>query len=464
VARLNAWFGEYPMLAGIAFGVLVVAVLVVVFGVLMHRSGLSLRPLVWFVVLLALVAGPQAVVHVLDVVAYQRQSATAPVDAMPAAVPPPSDVWPGDPARKADAPAAPPGPGPVPWDTVFGPDADPVLMVDPRTSLETVLGAAEEARLSFAASGASALAARFASPDAAAAAFERYIRIFQFASTTGNAAVGVTGQRYGGLSEWNHVVRAGNELYAWTGPDRADVIAKRERALGRLDGSAHTPAALADAAPATLQRAHETRLVSGNLGWQVMVPFAAVNLIAVVLWFFWGAAWAARTEPAPVAPGPADVLRGRLLAAYGGESPVTGAVQPDGSVVLDWNYADARWLDHMRAHRMKRTHRLVLHFDEAARTVRVRELWSAFDASAGAGSARLEWHADSGIQFFRLEQRRVFGAQLDAAGRPAGALGAGYTFDLQAMKQPAVDAVTAAGWRWQPALVNGPAWLRWLTG
>ena len=38
-----------------------------------------------------------------------------------------------------------------------------------------------------------------------------------------------------------------------------------------------------------------------------------------------------------------------------------------------------------------------------------------------------------------------------------------YTFNLQEMKSPLVDAVTRAGWDWRPTVWQGPAWLRWLT-
>jgi hypothetical protein len=456
VADLNHWLTEYPMLAGIAFGAVVLVILVVVLDVLMRRSGMSRKPLVWFVVLMGLVAGPQAVVHVLDVVAFERQR----IEVAPASH---EQV----PVRPAAAPAS--LLQPVPWEAVLGPQPDPALMVDPRIGLAAVLGTAEEARLSFTRTGASALAARFASPAAAAEALRAYVTFFQFAAATGNAAVGWTGRRYG-MSEWNHVVAAEHELYAWTGPDRDSVISRRESALGPLDDLGHAPAVLPPVAPEPFQhtraaRAHEVRLVSDNLSLGVMVPLVAGNVLAVVLWFLRGAAWAARVAPAgSVKPMPAAEVRRRLVAAYGTDSPISATERPDGGVVLDWKWADARWLDLMRVHRMKRTHRLVLVPDEAARTVRVREYWSAFDASAGAGGVRAHWRAATGIEFFRVEQQRILGAVLDGAGRPAGELHRTYRFDSGAMKRPAIDAVTGAGWRWQPTLYNGPAWLRWLTG
>ncbi|MCQ8102703.1 hypothetical protein NP590_01190 [Methylomonas sp. SURF-2] len=442
---LSLWLSEYPLLAGMAFGLFVLLLLGLVFGTLMRRAGMSLKPLVWFFVLMLLVAGPQAVMHILDVLAFQKQRAAVPS---------------AEPGATGDRQLA-----PIPWQQVFGPDADPDLIVDPRQPLQVILGEAEQAALSFSKRATSALAARFSSPAQAARARTLYAGFFQFAQATGSDALGWTAQRYAGAGEWNHVVVAGAELYAWTAADRDSVIEQRERALGPMGAAGLTPLSLSGTQTARPKRAHEARLVTDNLDWRFMLPFAIVNLAAAVLWFFWGAAWAARTSPKTTAPpAPATALIGKLLSAYPSESAVKTVLNPDGSITLDWNYADAAWFDLMRAHRMKRTQRLLLQPDPAGHTVRVREYWSSFDASAGVNGLRLSWYAATGIQFFRLEQQREFGVQLGAGGRPNGALSHAYRFDLQAMKQPAIDAVTAAGWRWQPVLLTGPGWLRWLTG
>lgn len=214
-------------------------------------------------------------------------------------------------------------------------------------------------------------------------------------------------------------------------------------------------------------RAHEARLVTGSLGWQVMVPFAALNFALVVLWVFRGGAWAARAA-SPLAGSPVpvgvDELRRRLLAACREHDLLVVTAGDDGTVTLDWRHGDARWIDLARLHRATRTQRLVLHLDEADHTVRVCEYWGAFDASAGADGLRLQWRRAAGIRFFDREHDRVFGAQVDARGRPTGALSRVLAVDAQAMKRPAMAAVTGAGWRWQPVLWRAPPVLRWLTG
>lgn len=460
--RLALWFREYPMVAGIGLALLLGLVVGGLIGTLMSRSGLSLKPLVFFFVFLAIVGGPQAVIHALDAVAFHRRAAAIPATSAPVAVPP--------------AEAAPPTSsiGPVPWDRVFGPNADPSLMVDPRIGLGAILSGADDGKLSFNTQGESALAARFPSEAAAAQALERYFTFFQFGDLTGNDTVGWTGRRYQGQGEWNHVVRAGRELYAWTGASRLSVVTRRESVLGALGAAGNAPAAPVSGPGSSsgggatrAVRAHEARLVSGRIASKpsILIPFVGINLLVAVLWFFKGSAWAARVPGASgTRPQSAAEVQSRLAALGTPESPVTVTASDDGrEIELHWRWADARWRDWMRQHRRVRVHRLVLRLDPATSTVRVREYMTAMDASAGLDGVRLTWMRATGIQFFQWERQTVFGAQLDAAGRWTGDWSRVSAFDLQALKAPAIGVVTQSGWTWQPVLVDGPSWLRWLT-
>ncbi len=110
-----------------------------------------------------------------------------------------------------------------------------------------------------------------------------------------------------------------------------------------------------------------------------------------------------------------------------------------------------------------RIHKLVLEFDADAHKVRIREYWSAFDASAGVGGVRLDWKAATGMMFFQVEHTLVIGAQLGPDGKPTGELSKAYTFNLQTLKYPLIEAVTGGGWTWQPVMWTAPASLRWLT-
>jgi hypothetical protein len=439
--RTFSWIRENPQFAALAFAVAVLALVLTVLAITMTRAGASLRPLVWFFGFVAIVAGPQAAVHLLD--GFVLRAARSPGPNTPAV---------------AAAPLAEAQRTPVAWERVFGTDADPALITDAKRGLAAILNDTSEAKLSFSREGASALAARFASEAAAARALDAYARFFAFAQAQGSDAQGWTARRHGGQGEWVHIVTAGRELYAWTGANRDAVLAHRWRALGPVGEIAPRSAAG--------DNAHGPILVSRKLSRHagLMAGIVSLNLIAAGLWFFKGSAWAARIEGSnATVPASASMLRNELVGLAAGDAPIATTARPDGAIEVNWRYADARWFDLMRVQRMKRAHKLILWLDEANKTVRVREYWSALDASAGARDLRFDWKAATGIQFFAFEHVRVVGAQLGRDGKPTGELSGGYTFDLQALKRPLIAATTRAGWRWQPVTWNAPESLRWIT-
>jgi hypothetical protein len=354
---------------------------------------------------------------------------------------------------------------PVSWDIVFGPNADPSLITDAKQGLGYILSDALEAKISFNAAGESALVARFTDANTAAAALNRYGSFFQFAQVTGSDADGWTARRFNGQGEWNHVVAAGNELYAWSGSTKENVEANRIRALGSLSVKVSS----ADASTASsLSTAPSKTQVSTRLSsnWRAMTAFLVINLSLAVFWFFKGSAWSVRRPPqANTRPELAASLRDRLLALNQKNEPVQVVASPNNNDALEitWRYGDAQWFDLMRVHKMRRTHKLVLGLDEPSHTARVLEYWSTFDASAGSNDLRFNWNAARGIQFFEFEHRRVFGAQLDDSGKPTGEFSKAYTFNLQELKQPIIETVTNSGWTWQPVMWNAPRSLRWLT-
>src|SRR5262245_6610690 len=441
-------FAEYPVLIGIALFLIISLLLAVLLGVLMRRAGVSLKPLVFFFGFLAIIAVPQMVVHLLDAFVQARQIRQQPAE--------------GAPTNTTIAASS--ALQPVSWDVVFGPNADPSLITDAKRGLDYILSDAVEARISFNAAGETALAARFTNAEAAAAALNRYGSFFQFAQVTGSDTGGWTARRFNGQGEWNHVVAAGNELYAWSGSTKENVEANRIRALGPLQmevSSAGVATVSARTAPSKTQASDR---LSSN--WRAMTAFLFINLSLAVFWFFKGSAWSVRQPPQPgTQPESAASLRDRLLALNQQDAPVQVVASPNDKDKLEitWRYGDAQWFDLMRAHKMRRMHKLVLMPDEHSRTARVVEYWSAFDASAGPNDLRLNWTAARGMQFFQFEHRRVYGVQLDASGKPTGELSRAYTFNLQELKQPIIEAVNASGWTWQPVMWNAPRSLRWLT-
>lgn len=436
------WIRDNPQFAALSFAALVLTIVMTVLAIVMHRAGASLRPIVWFVGFFAIVAGPQAVVHLLDgfVLRTERIRQENVTDAPPEV------------ARASS------GLAPVDWSKIFGLEADPALITDAKLGLGVVLSEAIEAKLSFRADGASALAARFEYPEAAERALERYGSFFAFVGAEGSDKAGWTARRHSGQGEWVHVVTAGPELYAWTNANKSEALANRVRALGPIPNDPQTAvSASSDESPKLV-----SKRLSSNVG--VMLSIVSLNLVAAGLWFFKGSAWAARVERS-VAAKPQSVLelQQKLLGTNPAGVPTEVTMRPDGAVEINWKYADARWFDLMRVHQMKRTQRLILFLDEASHTVRVREYWSAFDASSDFKYANFDWKTASGIQFFAVEHRRVVGVQLDKAGKPTGELSKAYTFDLQALKAPIIDVVTRGGWRWQPLAWDAPVAMRWLT-
>lgn len=434
--RVLAWMRENPQLAALSFGAAVLAVVMTLLAITMLRAGASLRPLIWFLGYFGIIAGPQAVVHLLDGLLLQRAAESSA-------------------ATETVSAASAPTLQPISWATVFGPKADPALITDPKRPLGAILGDALDAKLSFNSDGESALAARFPSAAAAIHALGAYGRFFVVAEATGSDATGWTARRHGGQGEWVHIVTAGPELYAWTALSRERVLENRTRALGPVvEMQAASP------------EPPSPELASQRLRSKPRLMFAIVglNLVAAVFWFFKGSAWATRVEGShAVLPAAAQVLRQDLVALNERDVPWQAIARPDGSVEINWRYADARWFDLMRVHQMTRTHRLLLTLDERDHTVRVREYWSEFDASGGVGGLQLSWKMNAGIQFFAYEHQRVFGAQLGSDGKPTGELSKAYTFDLQSLKAPVIETVTRAGWKWQPVMWNAPAAFRWLT-
>ncbi|MDZ4859145.1 MAG: hypothetical protein SGI88_09170 [Candidatus Hydrogenedentes bacterium] len=57
----------------------------------------------------------------------------------------------------------------------------------------------------------------------------------------------------------------------------------------------------------------------------------------------------------------------------------------------------------------------------------------------------------------------MFGLQIAPDGSLKPNLSYSYTFNLQELKEPFVQAITRASWTWRPVFFNAPKSLRWLT-
>lgn len=244
----------------------------------------------------------------------------------------------------------------------------------------------------------------------------------------------------------------GDRVVRITGADRGAL----EHRLQQL-AQAAAPAPLAPvAAPEPRQ--------DGLLDRFSLAQMAGATLLYTlfVAWvFFRLSTWAAST-PAPAGSQalPETALRARLLQI--GQTDLPFSVEPGeraDELIAEWRYADATWVDLMRARRLSRVIRYRLRLDEASHSVRVREFQAAFDASASTGSADLHYRAQWGITFFESRVEGVLGLQI-RDGRPTRDLAYVYRFDVDEIRGPLVQIVNQAGWSWRAVMLDA----KWLTG
>lgn len=425
------------------------------FVLLMRQSGQSLRPIAFFLGLFLIIVLPQMAFHLSQ--AKWPSPGTRNAEARSAVA---------DTAASSEVVATPA------WDhgggrflhpkQMFGPDVEAELIRDARAIFPDMLGSAQVAQMAMFPSGNTLLAARFAQADEAVRALRGYLAQFQAGPLGGDLGQGIDVPR-GTVGDWARIRLKGSLLKIWTAADAPSLTAfasATDEDVPAQAGSDVDADAAAVAAAATTGVYIDPRLKQPGM-WLFLV----LNLTVAMVFFFKGAGWAARETTGSVAtPLAGAELVARLQKVNGLDVPMSVQVGNDGrEVTVDWRLADARWMDMARAHRLKRSHRLVLSLDEASHTVRVKEFWSDLDASLGADGVRAEWRLARGIQFFRYEHQRVFGLQFDSAGRPQPNLSYAYTFNIQELRQPFQQAVKDAGWTWQPVMLDAPSWLRWLT-
>jgi hypothetical protein len=448
-AFFRANFGlSIVLILGAAFVIILISI-----GLLMKRAGVSLKPLWWFAGFAALILFPQLIGHIINssmqsrvstVIAESRQSPSIPSTASPS----PAEFDYSDPQK------------------LFGDKASGTLVVDGRATASGLLHTASDPKYFVLPSSETLLIGRFPTPERAEQAVSAYLKEARIADRARQDSVGgYLAQR--GPSDIVYARAYGNIFTVWTGPNektieqlQVDTGIKSSRAMLLDPGDAQTRTAGQDWTDSALKRATAT--------WPgvaiVTVAFGSY-LLFVAAYFLKGIAWATRTDAKPMTqPLSAVDLRDRLTAINSLDVPFR--VEPgrtDRELVATWRYADAKWIDHARAHGMRRLHRVVLELDQPHRKVRATDYATNFDWSAGRSGANLAWKFVTGVTLFQYEHQRVFGLQVNPQGHFTPSLSYSYTFNLQEMKAPLVEAVTRSGWTWQPVAWNAPEWLKWLT-
>lgn len=341
---------------------------------------------------------------------------------------------------------------------LFGKDVPAFLIRDARPGLPGILDEAEVAEAGVTMNVETVMVAQFPSSKAARRAAAAYHHAFHLQSVGGDETRGWTARR-SLQGDYVEMLCRGRVLFVWTGMSPEACAERREQSNvdSLLPASAVTnPAPLFPSLQAIAD----------------MVKPGSVKVLGVLLllavyvgWFFKGAAWAASTPASAVTtPVPMSDLAQRLMSINSLDVPFRvsqGASAAE--FIVDWRYADAKWVDLARVHGLTRSFRIKLTLDESAHVVRATDYFSSFDWSAGGDGASAEWKAGNGIVFFQHEQQRVFGLRVDGQGNLKPELGYSYRFDLQEMKSPLIQTITHAGWSWRPTVWQGPKWLRWLT-
>ena len=397
---------------GLLIVILLAVVGALVFGAvaaIMSRAGQSLRPVVFVAVFFAIVLLPQVLGQL--VIAKRPVSTGAQGELAMAG------------GRFAN-PAA-----------LYGPDVDPSLIQDARAVFPDVFGGAEHAEMALAVTGETITAARFPTEEGAKAAAAGYFRLFRVDDTGGSEEAGWTGKR-GVTGDRVAMRRAGRYLFIWTGPTRDAVAGRRSVSTAQIAGLA----------PATEPLwSGGQQLAAVFRPWWMKVGGVLLLMLVATVWFFKGTSWAAaRPGAAGVAAVSADELEQRLRALGNAQRPVL--IEPEGPsrLTITWRHGDPAVIELARTRRLRRTIRLRLRLDDAAKAVRVIEEQAIYNwaspGTPGSSHAALSWKATRGITFFE-------GVETSDGRR----------FGLTALKQPVIEVVTQSGWSWRPVMVDIPA-------
>jgi hypothetical protein len=286
---------------------------------------------------------------------------------------------------------------------IFGSDVTADSVRDAKPIFPEMLMKADVAQLRLRETGEMTLAARFASATDAKDSASRFWTAFGLTGTSGSEQQGWWGKRRS-IGDTVHMKRMDNVLAVWIGPNKDTV---RQRLADVRFSTAPS-----DLRPAWIRIFERTP-----------VTIAAVLLLVALstVWFFKGSSWAGRID----GEGP-PVSAAELSKRLSQLSDVDSFRQIDANV---WEL-----IVRYQAIGEVGRYRYLLRLDPQSHRVLVTE----FVGHRVSPSGSYNWHKARGITFFRS--------------------GAGV--DLQRAKGPIVDAVTSAGWDWQPVVWDVPARLQ----
>jgi hypothetical protein len=148
-----------------------------------------------------------------------------------------------------------------------------------------------------------------------------------------------------------------------------------------------------------------------------------------------------------------DALIKKISALSGGTAPFVVMPGEDSDLVVELNIVDAKWYEVFAKAGLKKTYRIFLLLDDARKEIRVLEETGELNWKAGIPTASFS------AEFFRgrtLAQKE-FGTAYAFKEKSPGSFGKVYEyhFDVNDVKEPLIEAVTASGWSYVPVTSKG---------
>ncbi len=159
-------------------------------------------------------------------------------------------------------------------------------------------------------------------------------------------------------------------------------------------------------------------------------------------------------RPAPgVAPVSKDVLAGKIRALAAEKAPFVVGPSDESDLLVQLNIVDAKWYEIFAKAGLTKTYRIFLLLDDAAHEVRALEETGELTWKAGVPTASFS------VEFFRGRTigQKEFGTAYAFKEKSPGSFGKvyEYRFDVNDVKGPLIEAVTASGWSFVPVTSKG---------
>jgi hypothetical protein len=198
----------------------------------------------------------------------------------------------------------------------------------------------------------------------------------------------------------------------------------------------------------------ENPAVSGGQAWlgrnmlPIVMSLGVVFAGAMLVWIFKGGCWVAAVDPRPnAAPVSASELKNRLLAINDLEVPFRISDKDADILSAEWRI-DGKWRGLLESQSVGIVATIDMKLHPGRRSVSVIETQRKWNKEAGVFSRAGQFSFFRGITLASYDAGAVYGlSYVDGQFKVTGYQ---YRFSIQEMKNPLIEVVTSAGWRWEP--------------